>query len=77
MARSFNTFSGPRRWPPARNLGHVQLVIDEVGFRPLDRKQANLFGPSSAAALVHDQVERRGISGHFLQAVASEREHPA
>ena len=33
----------PRRLKAKRYLNSALLVIDEVGFRPLDRQEANLF----------------------------------
>lgn len=33
----------PRRLKAKRYLNSALLVIDEVGFRPLDRAEANLF----------------------------------
>jgi DNA replication protein DnaC len=33
----------PRRLRSKRNLNSALLVIDEIGFRPLDRIEANLF----------------------------------
>ncbi len=46
----------PRRLRSKRYLNSALLVIDEVGFRPLDREEANLF-----FRLVSARYEKRSI----------------
>ncbi len=47
----------PRKLKAKRYLNSALLVIDEVGFRPLDRQEANLLLPPSVMSHIKRRIE--------------------